>query len=253
MKFSIITINFNGNLFLKEAIDSVLGQQYQDIEYLIIDGGSTDGSLATITEAALSDGRIKWVSEADQGISDAMNKGIRLAHGEIIAFLHADDYYSDSGVLARVASHFTSSKDQSWLTGGVVLVDDQGSQLRVIPARHFTYRRLFRNNIILHPATFVRREVFSDSGAFSPEYSYAMDYDFWLRLAARQYPLVVTDVFACFRVHSGSRSTKYEAKAIHEEWVVRKRRLKSIFGRTLHGLYYLLRIGQCTLRAWLGK
>jgi len=243
--FTVITITYNADRYLRHTMSSVLEQQGITLEYLIIDGDSRDETSSIVQEYAGRDPRVFWYSERDGGISAAMNRGIQRANGHIVAFLHADDYYPDPGALARVAARFREDPGAWWLTGGVLTVNEEGQKLQVVPARRFTYRRLLRNNILLHPATFVRRDILASSGLFSTKYSYAMDYDLWLRLAVRKYPLVVQDIFACFRVHAGSRSTKHEIRAIREEWVIRNAYLTNPVGRILHYLYYLIRTGTC--------
>lgn len=253
LQFTVVTITLNAEKFLRQTMMSVLAQEGVTFEYLLIDGESHDATLSIIRLFSSVDTRVRCFSSPDDGISSAMNRGIQHAKGEIIAFLHADDYYHDAGVLERVAALFRSDPGVVWLTGGVDLVNEHGDGIQLVSARRFTYRRLLRNNIILHPATFVRRDVIADIGGFSTELSYAMDYDLWLRLAAIQRPVVVRDVFACFRVHSGSVSTKYEAKALCEEWMIRKKYLRYSFDKALHYLYYLLRIGLSLFRSWPGK
>jgi glycosyltransferase involved in cell wall biosynthesis len=238
MKFSVITVCLNAAGHLTEAMESVLGQNYPDLEYLVLDGGSTDGSVDLIREMAGRDRRISWWSKPDRGISDAMNCGLALANGDVIAFLHADDSYSDSGVLTRVADIFSGHSEVLWATGGIQEVDVQGSPLRVVRVRRFSQRRLLRNNIILHPATFVRREAFGLAGGFDPSLNYTMDYDLWLRLAKFCPPVAVDQILANFRVHAGSISSANRQAVLREEFQVRQRHLISPVSRTCHAIYH---------------
>jgi glycosyltransferase involved in cell wall biosynthesis len=241
MKVSIITVCLNGAAHLREAMDSVVLQDYPDFEYLVLDGGSTDGSLDIICSFAEDHPRIRWWSESDGGISDAMNRGAALATGDVVAFLHADDYYTDSAVLSTVVSTMSTVANTVWLTGGIREVDGFGSVLRDVAVRRFSSRRLLRNNIILHPATFVRREALLAAGGFDPTLRYAMDYDLWLRLAAASPPLEMERALACFRVHSGSRSTACRLAALDEEYAVRLRYLNSRFEKVPHRIYQFFR------------
>lgn len=252
-RFTVVTITLNAEKYLRQTMTSVLAQEGVSFEYLVIDGESRDATLSIVEMFSSVDERVRCLSAPDDGISSAMNLGIQHAKGEIIAFLHADDFYPDTCVLKRVATLFKCGADVGWITGGVAMVDEQGAVIRSAAARRFTYQRLLRNNIILHPATFVRRNLITDAGGFSTELDYAMDYDLWLRLAAIRTPVVVDDVCACFRVHSGSISTKYEVEALCEEWVVRKKYLRNSFDKALHYLYYLLRVGLSMFRSWPGK
>lgn len=242
MKVTIITVNLNGNRFLKEAIDSVLMQESIDLEYLVIDGGSTDGSLETIVDAAARECRIKWVSEPDSGIADAMNKGTALANGDLVGFLHADDFYPETGVLARVAAAFERSPGAVWATGGASLVDDAGTVLKEIGVRRYSFRRLLRSNIIIHPSTFVRRPVLIDVGGFNRSFRYAMDYDLWLRLGSISAPLPVDGLLSNFRLHSGSCSSSNPDGAFEEEYYIRTAYLKRTGGMLWpHKTFYLIK------------
>lgn len=240
MKFSIVTVNLNGNRFLAESINSVLSQDHPHLELLIIDGGSSDGSLATIQVAAERDNRVRWVSEPDRGIADAMNKGIRLADGEILGFLHSDDRYPDSGTLSTVASHFPLYPEAFWLTGGLDLINPGGDVFKKFSVREYSYQRLVRSNILFHPATFVRTEIIRTCGMFDPKLQLAMDYDLWLRLGALGDPVVLNRPLACFRVHDGSISIKAADEAMAEEFAIRLRFLsergRSVWFYTFHHL-----------------
>lgn len=237
MRFSVITVCLNPGRYLTETIASVLRQDYADFEYWLIDGGSTDGTLDVISSAAAVDPRVKWQTGCDAGIADAMNRGIHCSRGEIISFLHADDRYPDAAVLAEVDRGFHAVPQALWLTGGIREVDTAGRVLRELPVRTFSYCRLMRNNIIYHPATFVRREVFASLGGFDTSLSYAMDYDFWLRLGRASRPVEQERVLAEFRVHEGSLSSREKRAALDEEYRVRCRYVEGRLARLGHGMY----------------
>jgi len=238
VKFSIITICLNADAYLAETIASVLDQDFQDLEYIIIDGGSTDRTLDIIRSYRERDNRIIWISEADQGISDAMNKGLSIATGDVVAFLHADDSYTTPDVIPRMAEFFFTSPDKNWVTGGIREINEYGVTLRLVNVRRFSWRRLLRNNIILHPATFVRRQAIEQVGGFDSSLHYAMDYDLWLRLAAYGAPVEISHTLANFRVHQGSRSSVNLAAALNEEYLVRRRYLYRPISRVCHALYH---------------
>ena len=169
MKISIVTVNLNGNRFLSDSIDSTLGQSYQDLELLIVDGGSTDGSLDTIKAVAQHDSRVRWISEPDRGISDAMNKGIGLATGELVGFLHSDDLYSGPDSLAWVVNSLSANPNSLWLTGGIDMINSEGDVFQSFPVRSYSFSRLLRSNILFHPATFVRTEALRRCEMFDAE------------------------------------------------------------------------------------
>ena len=228
---SVVTIVYNGERHLEQTIRSVVGQSYGNIEYILVDGGSTDGTLDIIRK--YEDRIDYWISEPDRGISDAMNKGTRLATGDIVAHLHADDYYPDESVVSSVHGAFVDHKEAGWLTGGMYLVNTAGDRTAEIRVRKYSYDRLKKANIILHPATFVRREAFEKVGAFDLSYRYAMDYDLWLRLGAMGDPILLDMPLACFRTHRNSLSMKNIGAAIEEEWTIRN---KSLAGHPIRRL-----------------
>ena len=234
---SIITVVYNGEKHIEQTIKSVLEQSYRPVEYIVVDGGSTDGTIDII--AKYEDRIDYWISEPDKGIADAMNKGIRFSNGDLIAHLHADDCYSDPSVISSVCSEYLRHPDALWVTGGLNIVDGGGNILQEIRVRKYSYRKLVRGNIILHPSTFVTQQAFQKAGVFNTEYRYAMDYDLWLRIGGIADPLTVDLQVSCFRAHAGSRSITRSDLAYHESWRIRKRFLQ---GHPLliacHFLYY---------------
>lgn len=235
MKFSIITVCLNSFTFIGQTIESVLSQTYSDIEYIIIDGGSDDGTVETIRQYAEMDRRITWRSESDHGIADAMNKGVALATGDVVAHLNSDDYYANSQVLSRVAEFFSNNQAVLWLTGGFTFVSKKGTFIRDIRVRRYSFSRLIRANILLHPATFIRRNLFNAVGGFDVSLRYCMDYDLFLRLGRVSPPLVLDEQLTCFRVHPASRSVSQADQAYAEEFRVRMNYLRGV-GR--NSFYY---------------
>ena len=235
MRITIVTINRNGERFLAKAMQSVLEQRHDDLEYLVIDGASTDGSLKIIRDFAARDARLYWQSAADRGIADAMNKGIDLATGEIVGFLHSDDCYPDPGVLAAVADAFAAAPAAEWLTGGADFINAAGKCFQSFPARSYDFRRLVRANLLFHPATFVRTAALRRHH-FDAGLRFAMDYDLWLRLGEAGAPVVMPQVLACFRVHPESCSIGAADEVLVEEFAIRRRYLRR-HGRCLWPYY----------------
>ena len=194
---TVITVVFNGERYIEQTIRSVLDQDYDNVEYIVIDGGSTDNTLAIIKdyEHAID----YWVSERDQGISDAMNKGIITSSGEIIAHLHSDDFY-EPGALKRVVGYFLEASGCKWLIGEANFLDQRGrKRKRMVFPPKYSYRRLKRANFIPHPAVFLKREVFERVGLFDKGLRYVMDYEMWLRVGRSYEPIQTEDVLANFR------------------------------------------------------
>lgn len=225
MKVSIITVCLNAAPFINQAIASVLGQDYPELEYIIVDGGSSDGTVDILRNHA-KDRRLRWYSGPDRGIADAMNKGAALATGEILAYLNADDYYPHAGIVSLVVSRFNASPDMVWLTGGADFVAVDGTLLRRVKVRRYSFRRLVRGNIILHPSTFIRRDAFDKVGGFDSSLRYCMDYDLFLRLGELAPPCLLNHQLSCFRVHAGSRTLVESKRSYAEEFEVRLRFLR---------------------------
>jgi glycosyltransferase involved in cell wall biosynthesis len=236
---SVVTVVYNGEKHIEQTIRSVLEQSYRPVEYIVVDGGSTDGTIDIL--AKYGDRIDYWISEPDKGISDAMNKGILLSTGELIAHLHADDFFANPSVLSSVCSEYLRRQGILWMTGGINIVAREGKILEEIKARKYSYKRLIRGNILLHPATFVTRQAFEKVGVFDTGYRYAMDYDLWLRLGAVADPVVLDLQVACFRAHDESRSIAGSERAYDESWRIRKKHLQGHPGKIFgHYLYYMI-------------
>lgn len=207
-RITIVTPCLNGADTLEEALRSVASQQYPDLEHLVVDGGSTDGTLEILRAA---DG-VRWISESDRGLSDAVNKGIRMASGDVVGWLNADDRY-EPGALVRVGEAFAANPDAVWVTGPCRIIDAAGEEIRKpITAyknallRRYGFRSLLVQNFISAPSTFVRRSALERVGVFDERFSHSMDYDLWLRLARLSDPVVLDPPLASFRMAEGSLS-----------------------------------------------
>ena len=226
-RISVITVTLNAERFLPQCLASVAAQGDGLFEHIVIDGGSTDSTIDIIKAHAGSNPRLRWISEPDRGIADAMNKGVALATGEIVTHLNADDYYGTTDVLHTVQDCFTRNPANRWMTAGITFVTGEGAFIRDIRVRRYSFRRLVRGNILLHPSTFISRELFNAVGGFNESLSYCMDYDLFLRLGSVSPPLVVDRQLSCFRVHPGSRSITHSQQAYAEEFRVRTEFLRS--------------------------
>jgi glycosyltransferase involved in cell wall biosynthesis len=217
---SIITPSFNQATFIERTIESVLGQNYPDLEYLVIDGGSTDGTVEILEK--YSD-RIHWVSESDDGQSDAINKGLRIAQGEVVAFLNSDDTYED-GSLLRVGKFFAENPDLMWAYGKCRIINLDDFEIRKpitwyknLLLRRYSYRKLLGENFISQPATFWRRSVHKEVGYFDEDEHFVMDYEFWLRLGRRYHAGVINAYLANFRMYENSKSGSLDNPQFEDE------------------------------------
>ena len=215
--FSVITCTRNSEHWLDESINSVLGQEAVDVEYIFVDGQSTDGTVSRIKNIERP---VKLIENRCNGISDAMNAGLAVATHEIIAFLHSDDFYLHADVLKIVAESFRTTRCQ-WLFGRTMSVIHG----RLIPegytAPPYSRRQLLRGNLIPHPACFVKRSLLLQAGGFDKKLRYAMDYDLWLRLSLLSEPLQMNKPLTAFREHAGSLSTRERGAAMREDLQVR--------------------------------
>lgn len=242
MKITVVSICLNAELFIAPMLKSVTRQTWQDREHIIVDGGSTDATLEIIRAHAATDPGCIVLSGPDKGISDAMNKGITAATGDVITFLHADDFYPQDEILQQVAERFHSQPKLEWLTGGLTHVDNSGRMIRTYPVRRWSYRRLLRGNIIFHPATFIRRSVLLEVGGYDTSLRYTMDYDLWLRLGRRSSPFRLPMPLAAFRLHPGSCSVQALDAAFKEEFQVRCRYLQGKpLQQALHWVYFWMK------------
>ena len=169
MKYSIITINFNNREGLRQTIESVIHQTYSDFEYIVIDGGSTDGSVDVIKE--YSDHITTWMSESDKGIYNAMNKGIRMAHGDYLNFMNSGDRYHSSTVLEDITA---LNADDDFIIGGYY--DYERNKRHIIPAQEVTLLTLLKHTIN-HQATFIKRSLF-DKRLYDEDYIIMADAKF---------------------------------------------------------------------------
>lgn len=181
MKISVITATYNSAATVAECLESIAWQDWSEVEHIVIDGGSTDGTLGVLDRHG--DRISQKISEPDDGIYDALNKGIALATGDVIGFLHADDVLADSGVLSRIARGF-EDEDIGGVYGDLQYVrnDDSGAVLRHWEAGSFSASRLRWGWMPPHPALYVRREWYERLGTFDTGYRIAADYLCMLKL-----------------------------------------------------------------------
>jgi len=184
MKISIITVSLNNVLTIAETIESVLAQKNAEVEHLIIDGNSDDGTVEKI--ASYANRIAAWVSEPDSGIYDAMNKGLAMASGDIVGFLNADDFYADNGVLAKVAATFSDSNVDACYSDLVyVSPDDKSKIVRYWRSSPYRVGLFAQGWCPPHPTFFVRRKIYEQFGGFDLGYSIGNDVEIMMRLLAR--------------------------------------------------------------------
>lgn len=184
MKISIITVVWNNASTIKDAIDSVLGQTYENIEYIVVDGASTDGTVEIVQ--SYGDKITKFISEPDKGLYDAMNKGIKLATGDIVGILNSDDFYIDEFVCERVVKEFKEKGVDSVYADLVFLKpDDLDKVVRYYDSSHFNPSKFAYGWMPAHPTFFVKKWVYEKYGVFKTDYKIAADYELLTRFLAK--------------------------------------------------------------------
>lgn len=224
---SIVTPSYNQANFLEETILSVLNQDYPNIEYIIVDGGSIDGSVDIIHKYA---GRLGWwVSERDKGQTDALNKGFARARGEVLAWINSDDTYMP-GAISEAVAFLKAHPEVGMVYGDANLIDITGKVIGQFPARQTDYRKLRKGYVhIPQQSSFFRARLWKQVGPLDPSFYFAMDYDLWVRLAkvtALQYH---PRLWANFRLHSHGKSVASDDRCWPEMLRVHWREGGSVF------------------------
>lgn len=205
---SIITPSFNQAEYLEQSICSVLGQEYPNLEYIIVDGGSTDGSVEIIRKYA--DRLAWWVSEPDSGQAEAINKGLRRATGDVVAWLNSDDIYAP-GVFDHAAVEMERHPNAGLVYGNAVTFDQDGRPLNDLEFDDWGLEGLVAFNIICQPAVFMRREVLEQAGYLNETYHFLLDHELWLRIATIAEIHHVPRVWAFARHHAAAKNVAQAA------------------------------------------
>ena len=219
---SIVTPSYNQAKYLEATIQSVISQDYERIEYILVDGASTDGSVDIIQKYA--DRLAWWVSEPDRGQTDAINKGFARANGTILAWLNSDDVYQP-GAIADAVERFQQHPDLGLIYGDVNFIDAHGQVIGKFNAQQTSYQRLRRGGVYIpQQSAFWRADLWKDVGPLDPEMYFAMDYDLWVRLAKispiRYFP---GHTWANFRLHDDAKTIASDERCWPEMLRVHRR------------------------------
>jgi len=224
---SIITPSFNQSRYLETTVQSVLSQDYPRIDYIVIDGASTDGSLEIIKkyESRLA----YWVSEKDHGQADAINKGLARVKGNILAWLNSDDYYLPN-TISSVVKVFEENLDVVMVYGDMLAVDEHGQTINVLKYKQLSLQDLLCFQIIGHPAVFFRREAYEKAGGLDITFHFLLDHHLWIRIAQQGKILHIPQTWAAARYHAEAKNRAKAAEFGREafrvlDWAQNQREL----------------------------
>jgi len=222
-RITVVTPSYNQARFLESTLRSVHDQRYPNLEHIVIDGGSTDGSVEIIRK--FEDRLAYWVSEPDKGQTDALIKGFSRATGEILAWLNSDDLY-EPWTLWEVAEFFTRHPEVQFVYGDALWIDTEGRILqpkKEIPFNRFIW--LYDYNYIPQPSAFWRRELYEAVGGLDPRFDLAMDADLWIRFADRTRPVHVRRIWSRMRLYPEQKNQRLRAVSDQEDEIIRRRYL----------------------------
>jgi len=214
---SIVTPSFNQVQFLEQTIRSVLEQNISGMEYMVVDGGSADGSIDVIRKYA---GELSWwVSEPDQGQGDAIRKGLARAGGKYVAWINSDDTYLP-GALQQAIAALEANPDWGLVYGNVLAINEAGKKINLLEYQPYQLEDLMQFLIIGQPAVFMRREVYQQAGGISSSYHYLLDHHLWLRMAALTPMGYVPQTWAAARFHQAAKNTAMAARFASEAYQI---------------------------------
>jgi len=251
MKFSLITVSYNSSQTIADTIESVLSQTYPNIEYIIVDGNSKDNTMDIVKSyESKFDGRLRWVSEPDKGLYDAMNKGVKMATGDVVGIINSDDFYHKNNIISQIVSAF-DDKNVRAVIGDVRFVkdDNQDKTIRYYSSKNFNISRFRFGFMPAHPTFFTYKSNFEKYGYYKTDYQIAADYELLIRFLYKNrlfYKYLPLD-FMKMRV-GGVSTSSFKSNIISNKEIVRACRENGIYTNfPLLMLKYFLKIWELIL------
>lgn len=233
---TVVTPSFNQGRFIRETIESVLSQDYPNLEYMVIDGGSMDETVSVLESYC---DRFFWISEPDQGQAHAINKGWKCGKGEILAWLNSDDVYLP-GAISKGVRYLLDHPEVGMVYGEAYHMTEEGQNIDRYPTEAFDVERLKETCFICQPATFVRRAVIDDVGTLDESLQFSMDYDLWIRLSKKQAVGHLSDYLAKSRLYAGAKTLRDRPAVYKETVTMLHRHFGSVAPTWLFGYAYWL-------------
>tara|TARA_B110001450_G_C17553217_1_gene453553 strand:- start:11 stop:871 length:861 start_codon:yes stop_codon:yes gene_type:complete len=230
---SIVVPSYNQGEFIEDTLLSILNQDYPNLEVIVIDGGSTDQTVNVLERYSQT---ITFISESDNGQSDALNKGFRMAKGSFVGWLNSDDIYPDRRAVSKIFFEFSRDPSADLIYGNFIEIDSKNLVLKIYKRPKYSHKRLLRIGYISQPATFFRRRVI-DSMAVREDLTYAMDLEYWLRAHKLQFKIKHTNfLIAAERLHDEAKGVK-----TNKEQGLEAREVRVLYGAEYNKFYSLYR------------
>jgi glycosyltransferase involved in cell wall biosynthesis len=231
---SIVTPSFNQGRFIRRTIESVLAQTYRNIEYVVVDGGSTDETVDILQSYG---DRVQWLSEADAGQTDAINKGLRLTNGEIVGYLNSDDILLPEAI-ARLVEHLRNHPECDLVYGDADYIDAQDRVTGAYPTTDYSFERLMEDCCICQPAAYWRASVTEWVGPFDETVHFAMDYEYWLRVDRSGFVIQhLAERLAQSRLHPEAKTLSARSEIFHEIFDVCRRHAGYVSRNYVYGYW----------------
>jgi len=249
-KISIVTVSFNQGQFIEDNILSVINQNYPNVEHIIIDAGSTDGTIDILKKY---DNYLNWTSEPDKGQSNGLNKGFKKATGEIIGWFNSDDRIPPRA-LHKVARFFIENPEEIAVVGNQAIIDEKGKHIRIVKSRSYSFDYLVNHaRGITQNSTFFKKKVFEKAGYLNESVHYAMDRDLFIRIARIKTIPYIPETLGEFRLQEDAKTAKGSFYFARELIKIRKKYGSNFLSPGLKNDYYIIITERLRRMKWLRK